>query len=86
MLATYTDSLIMKLFTNDLYKELLDVPQLQRLFDYSVIPANHPSCFGTPYDPNRRKVGFFKDETKGNSLTEFVALKPKIYNFKVCNC
>ena len=62
------------------------MPQLRRLFDFSKIPANHPSCLGTPGDPNRGKVGFFKDETKGNPITEFVALKPKMYSFKVCEC
>ena len=44
MLYTDTDLLIMQLFLNDLYKELLDVLQLRRLFDLSEIPANHPSC------------------------------------------
>ena len=86
MLYTDTDSLIMQFFTNDLYKELLDVPQLRRLFDFSEIPANHPSCLGTFGDPNKGKVGFFKDETKGNPITEFVALKPKMYSFKVFEC
>ena len=86
MLYTDTDSLIMQFFTNDFYKEILDVPQLRRLFDFSEIPANHPSCLGTPDDTNKGKVGFFKDETKGNPITEFVALKPKMYSFKVCEC
>ena len=86
MLYTDTDSLIMQFFTNDFYKELLDVPQLRSLFDFSEIPANHPSCLGTPNDSNKGKVGFFKNETKGNPITEFVALKPKMYSFKVCEC
>ena len=51
----------MQFYTNDLYKELLDVPPLRRLFDFSKIPANHPSCLGTPNDPNRGKFGFDKD-------------------------
>ena len=86
MLYTNTDSLIMQFFTNDLYKEILDVSQLQSLFDFIEIPANHPSCLGTPNDPNKGKVGFFKDETKGNPIMEFVALKPIMYSFKVCEC
>ena len=62
------------------------MPQLRSLFDFSEIPANHPSCLGTPDDPNRSKIGFFKDETTGNQITELVALKPKMYSFKVCEC
>ena len=86
MLYTDTDSLIMQFFTNDLYREILDVPQMRSLFDFSKIPANHLSFLGTPNDPKRGKVGFFKDETKGNPIIEFVALKPKMYSFKVCEC
>ena len=56
------------------------------LFDFSEIPANHPSHLSFPDDPNKGKVGFFKDETKGNPIIEFVALKPKMYSFKVCEC
>ena len=86
MLYTDTDSLIIQFFTHDLYKELLDVPQLLGLFDLSEIFANHPSHHGFPDDPNKSKVGFFKDETKGNPIIEFVALKPKMYSVKVCEC
>ena len=86
MLYTNTESGIMQFFTKDLYKELLDVPQLQSLFDISEIPANHPSCLGTPNDPNKGIVGFFNNETNGNLIIEFIALKPKMYSFKVCEC
>ena len=86
MLYTDTASLIMQFFTSDFYREILYVPQLQSLFDFSEIPANHPSFLGTPTDPNRGKVCFFKVETKGNPIIEFVALKPKMYSFKVCEC
>ena len=86
MLYTDTDSLILQFFTEDLYRELLNVPQLRGIFDFSEIPANHPSHLGAPDDPNRGKVGFFKNETKGNPITEFVAFKPKMYSFKLCEC
>ena len=86
MLYTDTDSLIFQFFTHDLYNELLDVPQLRGLFDFSEIPAKHPSNLGFPDDLNTNNVGFFKDETKGNPIIEFVALKPKMYLFKVCKC
>ena len=86
MLYTDTDSLILQFFTGDFYREVLDVPQLRTLFDFSGIPVNHPSGLSFPEDPNKDKVGFFKDETKGNPIIEFVALKPKMYSFKVCEC
>ena len=86
MLYTDTDSLILQFFTHELYKELLDVFQLRGLFDFSEILANHPSHLGFPNDPNKGKVGFFKDETKGNPIIKFVALKLKMYSFKVCEC
>ena len=56
------------------------------MFDFSKIPANHPSHFGFPKDSNKGKVGFFKIETKGNPIIEFVALKPKLNFYKVCEC
>ena len=78
MLFTDTDLLILQFFTHDLYKELLDVPQVRGLFDFSEIPADHFSHLGFFDDLNKGKVGFFKDETKGNPIIEFVALKPKM--------
>ena len=29
-------------------------------------------------------MGYFKDETKGKSIVEFVGLHPKMYSFTVC--
>ena len=31
------------------------------------------------------EIGYFKDETKGNSIVEFVGLCPKMYSFTVCD-
>ena len=30
-------------------------------------------------------MGYFKDETKGNPIFEFVGLRPKMYSFTVCD-
>ena len=30
-------------------------------------------------------MGYFKDETKGNPIVEFVGLRPKMYSFTVCD-
>ena len=59
---------------------------MQNLFDFSESPANHPSHLGFPDHPHKGIVGYFKDETKGNPIIEFVALKQKMYSFKVCGC
>ena len=29
-------------------------------------------------------MGYFKDETKGNPIVEFVGLRPMMYSFTVC--
>ena len=30
-------------------------------------------------------MGYFKDETNGNPIVEFVGLRPKMYSFTVCD-
>ena len=59
---------------------------MRDLFDFSEILANHPSHFNFVDDPNKGKIGFLKDEPKGNPIIEFVSLKKKMYFFKVCEC
>ena len=86
MLYTDTDSLFLQIFRHDAYQELLCDPELRNLFDFSGIPANCPSELGCPNDPNKGKVGYFKSETQGHPIIEFVGLKPKTYSFKVCEC
>ena len=61
--VTDIDLLSMQIFRNEFYKELLDMPQLRRLFAFSDISANQQSCLGTPEDSNRGKFGFFIDDT-----------------------
>ena len=86
-LYTDTDLVISQFFTNDLYKELLDVLKLWSLFDFSKTRKYNVSCLGTPNDLNIGKVGIFNDETKGNLITEFIVSKPIMYSsFKVCEC
>ena len=35
-------------------------------------------------DYHAGEVGYFKDETKGDPIIEFVGLRPKMYSFTVC--
>ena len=48
------------------------------LYDFSEYPKNHPS-----FDISNKKVlGKFKDELNSKLITEFIALKPKMYSFE----
>ena len=60
LLYTDTDSLIIHVKCNDLYKEILDVPVFRELMDLSELPANHPSGVGDPNCPNKGILGKFK--------------------------
>ena len=47
--------------------------------DFCGYDKNHPT-----YDPTNKKVlGKFKDETDGKIITNFIALRPKMYCLKV---
>ena len=76
----------MQLFTNDFFNKILDVPHWRSLLDFGEIFTIYPSCFETPNNLNKGKVHFFINETKGNLIIEFVALKPKMYSSKVFEC
>ena len=86
MLYTDTDSMVFQVFTHDLYQDLLNDKTLREIFDFSEIPAGHPSQLGDLPDPHGGQVGYFKDEMKGNPIIEFVGLKPKMYAFNVAKC
>ena len=60
LLYTDTDSLIIHVKREDLYKDILDVPVLCELMDLSELPANHPSGVGDPNCPNKGILGKFK--------------------------
>ena len=86
LLYTDTDSMIFQVFTKDLYREILNEGSLRPMFDFSEIPADHPSHLGCPTEEQAGQVGYFKDEQKGNPIIEFVALKPKMYSLRTATC
>ena len=48
------------------------------LYDFSEYPTDHPN-----YNIENKKVlGKFKDELNSKIMTEFCALKPKMYSFE----
>ena len=61
--------------TNDFYQDMLEFRDFFDLSDYA--PESHF------YDPTNKKViGKFKDETKGDPILEFIGLRPKMYSFQ----
>ena len=76
LVYTDTDSFVIHIETDDLYE---DLKQISDYMDFSDYPKDHPN-----YDTTNKKVlGKFKDEMHGNIIAEFIALKPKMYAFKV---
>ena len=75
---TDTDSFIIYVETDDIYKDMLEY---KNLYDFSEYPINHHN-----YDITNKKVlGKFKDEMKSLIITEFIGLKPKMYSFNYIN-
>ena len=86
MLYTDTDSLFLDFFVEDLAKEMNARPYLRGAFDISEISNKHFSNLGRGNaNLHAGEVGYFKDETKGNPIIEFVGLVPKMYSFTVCD-
>ena len=74
LIYTDTDSFIIQVETNDVYKDMLEN---KILYDFSDYPINHLN-----YDITNKKVlGKFKDELNSLIITEFIGFKPKMYSF-----
>jgi hypothetical protein len=75
ILAMDTDSFVLNIKTEDLYK---DLAELNHHFDFSNYPKNH-----SLYDPTNEKVlDKVKDELGGDIMTEFCSMKSKMYAYK----
>ena len=74
LIYTDTDSFIIHVETDDIYKDILENKNLYDFIDY---PINHPN-----YDIANKKVLMkYKDELKSKIITEFIGLKSKINSF-----
>ena len=74
LIYTDTDSFIIHVETDDIYKDMLED---KNLYDFSEYPIDHPN-----YNIKNNKIlGKFKDELKSKIITEFIGLKPKMYSF-----
>ena len=70
-----TDSLCYFIETDDLYGDLKS-DRFPNCFDFSDYPETHPLYSAG----NKKKLGYFKDETKGIPISEFVGLRSKMYS------
>ena len=78
LIYTDTDSLIIQVETDDIYKDMFED---KNLYDFSEYPKDHHN-----YDTTNKKVlGTFKDEMKSKIITEFIGLKSKMYSFNYIN-
>ena len=75
-----TDSFILYVETNDLYKDI--IPDLNSWFYTSKInnKLDRPILIGI----NESILGMFKDELKGQTMIEFIALASKVYAY-ICD-
>ncbi|XP_026821725.1 LOW QUALITY PROTEIN: uncharacterized protein LOC113560165 [Rhopalosiphum maidis] len=79
LMYTDIDSLVYQIMTVDFYEDLLENPNLMNRLDTTDLPPTHP-CYTTA----KKKVpGFFSDELKGHTMTEFCALRAKSYVFNI---
>ena len=71
-----TDSLVYDINTADFYEDITD--DVPARFDTSGYCPNRP----LPVGLNRKVIGLMKDELGGKIMTEFVALRPKLYSYE----
>ena len=74
LLYTDTDSLIYEIVTDDVYE---DLRKIAHFFDTSNYPKDH-FLYNTN---NKKRLGYFKDETGGNPIHSFVGLRSKMYAY-----
>ena len=75
-----TDSFIMYIKTKDFYENIAN--DVEKRFDTSNYEVNRP----LPAGKNKKKIGLMKDELGGETMTEFVALRPKSYSYLTDDC
>ena len=74
LIYTDTDSFIVQVETDEIYKDMLED---KNLYDFSEYPTDHPN----QNIKNKKILGKFKDELKSKIISECIGLKPKMYSF-----
>ena len=73
-----TDSFVYRIQTEDFYKDIAD--DVKKRFDTSKYSEEDKRPL--PIGLNTKKIGLMKDELNGKIMTEFVALRAKLYAYK----
>ena len=73
LLYTDTDSLLLKIETEDVYK---DIKENENFYDTSNYPKEHPLHSTV----NKKVLGKMKDECEGIPISEYVGLRSKMYS------
>ncbi len=76
LLYTDTDSLLLEIQTEDVYK---DMAQQAHQYDTSDYPKDHPLHSTV----NKKVLGKMKDECAGRPIAEYVGLRPKMYSIQL---
>ena len=75
LIYTDTDSFVIEVETDDIYKDMYED---SHLYDFSDYPKDHPNY----NEVNKKVYDIFKDDLNGKILTEFTADKPKMYSYE----
>ena len=73
LLYTDTDSLLVDIKTDDVYK---DMAETKDEYDFSDYPKDHPLYNET----NKKTIGKMKDECAGTPIAEYIGLRQKLYS------
>ena len=73
-----TDSLIYNIKTDDFYADIVD--NVEEMFDTS--GCDKKDARPLPIGKNKKVIGLMKDELGGKIMTEFIALRPKLYSYE----
>ena len=77
LLFTDTDSLTYFIRTDDVYTDMKE--DMAEWYDTCDYPPSHP-CYSKQ---NAKRLGFFKDETNGIPIHEFIGLRAKMYSIRL---
>lgn len=77
VLYTDTDSLCYQIFTEDIYIDMKNC-----IKNGMFVTSNYPNDHFLHDNSKKMKLGYFKDETAGTPIEEFVGVRSKMYSFK----
>ena len=75
LIYTDTDSFVIEVETDDIYKDMYEDGHL---YDFSDFQKDHPNY----NEVNKKVYGIFKNNLNGKIIIEFTADKPKIYSYE----